>query len=197
MSPNKRQISRDDILSMEEYASVRKERRAALVEKKRNRRMEVGPYVTFYFESFDTMWHQIHEMLFIEKGGEEQIQDELAAYNPLIPNGSEFVATMMFEIDDPVRRASILSRLGGVEESVVLKIGDEDIRAVAEEDVDRTTADGKASSVHFLHFPLSTEHKAAFSRGGIPILLSIEQEGYQHMAVMPEAVQRELASDLD
>ncbi len=192
-----RKITRDDVLSMDAYAKVRKERRAAMVETKRNRRMEVGPYVTFYFENYATMWQQIHEMLFIEKGGEDQIADELAAYNPLIPNGSELVATMMFEIDDPVRRKSILSRLGGVEESVILKIGDEDVKAFAEEDVDRTSADGKASSVHFLHFPLSPEQKSAFSKEGPQIMLAIQQEGYQHMAMMPETVRQELAGDLD
>ncbi len=80
------------------------------MEAKRHRRLEVGPDCTFYFENFETMWNQVHEMLFIEKGGEAQIADELSAYNPLVPKGRELVATVMFEIDDPVRRAAFLIR---------------------------------------------------------------------------------------
>ena len=90
---------------------------------KKNRRLEVGPFATFYFESYDTMLHQVHEMLFIEKGGAEQLPDELAAYNPLIPQGSELVATVMFEIDDPVRRARVLGMLGGVEHKAFIRVG--------------------------------------------------------------------------
>ena len=91
-------LTRDDIMDMAQYAKVRKQRRAQMTEKKKNRRLHCGPHATFYFESFDTMWHQVHEMLFIEKGSEEQIEDELRAYNPLIPKGRELVATLMFEI---------------------------------------------------------------------------------------------------
>src|SRR5210317_1642603 len=139
-----RQITRDDILPMEVYAEERLERRSALVATKRNRRVAVGPDVMFYFENHDTMWFQIHEMLYIEKGGEEQVPDELAAYNPLIPNGRELIATVMIEIGDPVRREKTLAGLGGFEEAITLTVGGETIKAVAEEDLDRTTAAGKA-----------------------------------------------------
>ncbi len=97
--------------------------------------MDVGPVCSFYFENYETMWHQIHEMLFIEKGGEAQIPDQLEAYNPLIPKGRERVATVMFEIDDPVRRRSLLARLGGVEETAFIKFGGHRIAGLAEEDV--------------------------------------------------------------
>jgi hypothetical protein len=179
-----RQITRADILPMAEYAKVRKDKRAELVAKKKHRRVEVGPYVTFYFESYDTMWAQVHEMLYIEKGGEEQIADELAAYNPLIPQGSELIATMMFEIDEENRRRRVLGRLGGVEQTVTITIGSHVVRGTAEEDVDRTTAAGKTSSVHFLHFPFTAEAIAAFRDLSQPAILGIGHEGYQHMAML-------------
>ena len=121
---------------------------------KRNRRIEIGPVTTCYFESYNTMWWQIQEMLFIEKGGDEQLADELAAYNPLIPKGKELVCTIMFEINDEARRRTFLNKLGGIEEKVFLRVAGTQIRGVAEEDIDRTTADGKASSVPVSAFPL-------------------------------------------
>ncbi|MDJ0949648.1 MAG: DUF3501 family protein [Alphaproteobacteria bacterium] len=193
----KREIGRDDVLSMAEYAKVRKDRRAAITEIKKHRRMEVGPFATFYFESYDTMWHQVHEMLFIEKGGEEQIPDELRAYNPLIPNGRELVATVMFEIDDEVRRAAVLGRLGGVEETLTLRFADEEVKGLPEEDVDRTTAAGKASSVQFVHFPFTPAQIDKFQTPGTQVILGIGHENYAHMAVMPEAVRAALAEDFD
>ena len=143
----KREITRDDIIPMDVYGRERKEWRAKLVSLKKHRRMEVGPVCTFHFENFETMWHQVHEMLFIEKGGEEQVLDELVAYNPLIPNGRELVATVMFEIDEPQRRETFLAKLGGVEETATLQFGGETVTGRAEADVDRTTAAGKASAV--------------------------------------------------
>ena len=164
---------------------------------KDRRRVAIGPDATFYFESYETMWHQVHEMLYIERGGEEQIADELHAYNPLIPKGSELVATVMFEIDNPDRRAKVLGKLGGVEEMMVLEVGGDAITAVAEEDVDRTSAAGKASSVQFVHFPFGPAQKAAFKTPGARVLLSITHPAYQHAAVIPEEVRAELAKDLD
>ena len=192
-----RKITRADILPMAEYAKVRKDKRAELVAKKKHRRVEVGPYVTFYFESYDTMWAQVHEMLYIEKGGEEQIADELAAYNPLIPQGSELIATMMFEIDEENRRRRVLGRLGGVEQTVTITIGSHVVRGTAEEDVDRTTAAGKTSSVHFLHFPFTADDIAAFRDLSQPAILGIGHEGYQHMAMLSAETRKALASDFD
>ena len=191
------EITRDDIMDMAQYAQERKERRKAVTEAKKDRRVHVGPDATAYFESYDTMWHQIHEMLHIEKGGEEQIKDELYAYNPLVPKGRELVATLMFEIDDPVRREKFLAKLGGVEETVTLEFEGEVIKAQPEEDVDRTTADGKASSIQFLHFPFTDAQAEKFKASGTSAVLSIGHEQYPHMTRMPEAVRAALAGDLD
>ena len=195
MMAQKTEITRDDILPMERYASERKTLRKAIVAKKKNRRVEVGPVCTFYFESFDTMLAQVHEMLFIERGGEAQIADELDAYNPLIPKGRELVATVMFEIDDPVRRKTFLSKLGGIEETAFIQVGDRRIAGVSEDDVDRTTADGKASSVQFIHFPFDDAAVAAFRTEGAPVTLGFRHDQYGHMTLLTEAVRAALAED--
>lgn len=191
----KHQITRDDILSVEAYAADRKAIKAKMVETKRNRRLEVGPVATFYFENYETMWLQIHEMLYIERGGEEQIEDELSAYNPLIPKGDELVATIMFEIEDPVRRQGFLARLGGVEETVFIRIGDHEVKGVPEADVDRTTADGKASSVQFIHFPFDAAAIEAFRVPGAQVVVGFTHPQYAHMTVMPDAVREALCGD--
>ncbi len=193
----KHEITRADILPMADYTAARKERRRALVEVKKHRRLEVGPACTYYIENFETMWNQIHEMLFIEKGGEAQIADELSAYNPLIPKGRELVATVMFEIDDPVRRGALLAKLGGVEQTAFIRFGGETINGVPEEDVDRTSAAGKASSVQFIHFPFTDEQVAAFRGAGTEIVLGFSHPEYAHMAVLPAPVRQALAGDFD
>jgi hypothetical protein len=193
--PNKHELVAADILPPAEYAKNRAEWRRKIGAMKRNRRVEVGPYVTFYFESYDTMWLQVHEMIYIEKGGAEQVPDELRAYNPLIPNGSELTATFMIEIDDADRRRRILGRLGGIEETVFFRIGAETVRAAAETDQDRTTAEGKASSVQFVHFPFTPAQIAAFSAPGAQVIVGLDHPNYGHMAVLPEAVRAELAKD--
>jgi Protein of unknown function (DUF3501) len=189
------QITRDDIIPMADYAKTRGERRKAVTEIKKNRRLAVGPYATFYFENFDTMWHQIHEMLFIEKGGEAQIADELSAYNPLIPKGRELVATVMIEIPDERRRREVLARLGGLENTMSIMVADKRIAGVPEADVDRTTASGKASSVQFVHFPFSADAVEAFKTPGTRVTVAIEHPDYAHIAVMPEAARAALAGD--
>jgi hypothetical protein len=193
--PNRHQLVAADILPPVEYALHRAEWRRKVGALKRNRRVEVGPYVTFYFESYDTMWLQVHEMVYIEKGGAEQVPGELEAYNPLIPNGSELIATFMIEIDDPVRRARVLGSLGGIEETAFFGIGSEKIKSVAEADQDRTTAEGKASSVQFVHFPFTAAQIAAFTAPGAQVVLGLDHPNYGHMAVLPEAVRAELAKD--
>lgn len=191
----KHELTAADIMPMEEYAKQRAELRRRVAAMKRHRRADVGPYVTFYFESFATMWLQVQEMLRIEKGGEAQVADELAAYNPLVPKGNELVATFMIEIDDPVRRQRILGELGGIEETAFLKIGDDTVHAVAETDQDRTTAEGKASSVQFVHFVLSPAQIAAFSKPGTQVVLGMAHPKYAHMTVLSEDVRAELATD--
>ncbi len=197
MMANKHEITHGDILPPEAYAAERKARRAQMVEVKRHRRIEVGPVCTFYFENYETMWHQVHEMLFIEKGGAEQIEDELRAYNPLIPKGSELVATVMFEIDDPIRRKAFLSRLGGVEETAFLEFAGQRVVGTPEADVDRTNADGKASSVQFIHFALTPEQISAFRAAGTQIVIGFDHPAYGHMSVMPEPVRDALSKDFD
>ena len=192
-----KQITHADILPLPDYVKVRKERRSAVVALKKNRRLPVGPHATFYFENFDTMLSQIQEMLYIEKGGDEQLEDELSAYNPLIPQGRELVATVMFEIDDEVRRRRVLSTLGGIEHQMFIKIGAETVKGVAEDDLDRTTADGKASSVQFVHFPFTEAQIAAFRKPDAEVVLGFSHENYPHMTVMPDAVREALAKDFD
>ena len=192
-----KEITRADILDMAEYGKIRADKRRALVAVKRNRRVPLGPHATFYFESYETMWQQVHEMLFIERGGEEQIPDELAAYNPLIPKGRELVATLMFEIDNPVLRKTVLGGLGGVEDTVFMRIDGQDILAHAEADVDRTSAEGKASSVQFLHFDFTDAQAAAFARPGTEVTLGVRHPAYAHMTVLTDSVRAELAKDFD
>jgi len=195
MMTQKTELTRDSIMPMTEYAKIRKERRREIVAAKRDRRMEIGPVAVCHFESYDSMWQQVHEMLFIEKGGEEQITDELAAFNPLVPKGQELVCTVMFEIDEPARRKAFLSKLGGVEEVMTIEFAGETVMGVPEEDVDRTTADGKASSVQFLHFPFSAAQIAAFREPGTQVLVGFKHPEYAHLAVMPEATRDALAQD--
>ena len=191
----KTEITRSDILPPTEYAAKRAELRKAVVALKRRRRLEVGPVATFYFESYETMLQQVQEMLHIEKGGEEQIADELRAYNPLIPKGQELTATVMFEIDDPIRRGRFLARLGGVEETAFIKLDGEVVKGVAEADQDRTNEEGKASSVQFIHFPFTAPQIALFREKGRQVIVGFSHPEYSHMAVLSEEVRAELAGD--
>ena len=194
---NRHELTGADIMPPADYARQRKELRRKVAALKRNRRVEVGPYVTFYFESYDTMWLQVHEMVHIEKGGAEQVPGELEAYNPLIPQGTELIATFMIEIDDPDRRQRILGTLGGIEETAFFRIGGETVRAQAEADQDRTNAEGKASSVQFVHFPFTAAQIAAFRAPDAQVVLGLDHRNYGHMAVLPDAVRAELAKDFD
>ena len=192
----KTDITRDDILDMSAYEKIRKERREEIAKIKKDRRLAIGPHASFYFESYDTMWYQIHEMLRIEKGGEKQIPEEIKAYNSLIPNGTELVATVMFEIPNQKQRTRILAGLGGVEHTITMEIGFETVLAKAEDDVDRTSASGKASSVHFIHFYLSSEQIMAFKIAKTRVTLRIGHSNYGHMAIMPQHMRKALSKDL-
>jgi hypothetical protein len=191
----KRALTKADIIPSAEYAKTRMEWRKKVSTKKRNRRVDIGPSITFYFECYETMWLQVQEMVHIEKGGAEQIPGELEAYNPLIPNGSELTATFMVEIDEPVRRKRILDGLGGIEETAFLRVDEETIMGVPEADADRTSAEGKASSVQFVHFPFTVDQIAAFSSPNAEVTLGFSHANYRHMAVMTEAVRAELTTD--
>ncbi len=191
-----RHVTRADIMPMSDYGAVRKEQRRRISEIKKARRVEVGPYSTFYFENYDTMWHQIHEMLFVEKGGEEQIQDELDAYNPLIPQGDELIATVMIEVADPDRRMAVLHMVGGIENHMMLMVGGETIRGLPDAERENTSEHGKASSVQFVRFALTPEQKAAFRSPATAVMLGFDHPRYGHLAALPTAIREALAQDL-
>ena len=195
MSKEKRLIQKEDIMPLDVYTKQRKELRKSIVEFKKDRRIPLGPYATFYFESYETMLAQVQEMLYIEKGGDEQLKDELIAYNPLVPNGKELTATLMFEIDNPVSRAAFLGKVGGIEEKVYMKVDDELIKAVPEEDVDRTSAEGKASSVQFIHFKFNDNQIKKFKSGLSQIELGIDHDEYSHTTKLNELTINSLVSD--
>jgi hypothetical protein len=195
MSKEKRQIEKDDLLPSDIYSKSRKQIRKDLVEFKKDRRIALGPYATFYFESFETMVAQVQEMLHIEKGGDEQLKDELIAYNPLVPNGKELTATLMFEIDNPISRAAFLGKVGGIEEKIFIKINDEIVKAVPEEDVDRTSAEGKASSVQFIHFKLNDDQISKFKSDSTTIELGIDHKEYTHTTKLAENSVKSLCAD--
>jgi len=191
----KREIKPVDILPLPVYEQVRAAKRAAIRQIKRDRRIEVGPFATFHFENYETMWLQIQEMLRVEKGGEEQLADELRAYNPMIPNGLELTATLMFEIEEETRRRTILATLGGVENTIELRFAGEVVRGVPEQDLDYTSADGKASSVQFLHFPFTPAQIAKFITPRQEVILAVTHPHYGHMAILPQNMRQALAGD--
>ena len=196
-SKAKRALTRADILPAGEYAATRRERRQAITELKKRRRLEVGPFATFFFENYETMWQQVHEMLHVEKGGEAQIADELEAYNPMIPQGNELVATIMLEIDDPARRANVLARLGGIENHIFLEVAGERIAGQPDLTRENTSPDGKASSVQFVWFRFTPEQATRFRLPNARVIAGFDHPNYSHMAVMPEPVRAALSQDLD
>ena len=197
MPREKREILKEDVMPLEVYTKNRKELRKNIVNFKKDRRIALGPYATFYFESYETMLAQVQEMLYIEKGGDEQLKDELIAYNPLIPNGKELTATLMFEIDNPVLRAAFLSKVGGIEEKVFIKIDGEIIKAIPEEDVDRTSSEGKASSVQFIHFKFTDEQIQKFKSNSSEVEIGIDHNEYTHTTRLSSATLTSLSSDFN
>tara|TARA_X000000368_G_C23030952_1_gene712534 strand:+ start:232 stop:843 length:612 start_codon:yes stop_codon:yes gene_type:complete len=190
-----KQVTKADLLSLEEYSKNRKVLRKEIVNYKKVRRVPLGPYANFYFESYETMKAQIQEMLYIEKGGDEQLKDELAAYNPLIPKGKELVATLMFEIDNPLSRLEFLNKVGGIEEKVFFKVGDEKIKSIPEKDVDRTSDEGKASSVQFIHFLFTDELIKKFKDLNNEVSIGIDHEFYSHITKVTSETRKALSQD--
>ena len=197
MPKEKREILKGDIMPLDVYTKQRKELRRKILEFKKNRRIPLGPYATFYFESYETMLAQVQEMLYIEKGGDDQLADELTAYNPLVPKGKELTATLMFEIDNPVSRAAFLGKVGGIEEKVYMKVEGELIRALPEEDVDRTSAEGKASSVQFIHFHFSDEQIKKFKSDQSSIEIGISHNEYSHSTKLNKNTINSLSADFN
>ena len=197
MPRERRKIQKEDIMPLNVYTKNRKELRKNIVNFKKDRRIALGPYATFYFESYETMLAQVQEMLYIEKGGDEQLKDELIAYNPLIPNGKELTATLMFEIDNPVLRSAFLSKVGGIEEKVFIKINGEIIKAIPEEDVDRTSSEGKASSVQFIHFKFTDEQIQKFKSNSSEVEIGIDHDEYTHTTKLSSATLNSLSADFN
>jgi len=195
MGKKAREVSKADVISLEQYSKNRKKLRKEIIEFKKTRRIPLGPYATFYFECYETMLAQIQEMLYIEKGGDEQLQDELKAYNTLIPKGKELVATLMFEIENPVSRAAFLNKVGGVEKNIYMKIDSEKIKSTPEQDVDRTSAEGKASSVQFVHFDFTDEQIKKFKDNNFKITIGIDHKEYYHFTTISRDTRETLSND--
>ena len=197
MTKEQRLISKEDLLPAETYEKNRRQMRKQLVEFKKHRRVSLGPYATFYFECYETMLAQIQEMLHIEKGGDEQLKDELIAYNPLVPQGKELVSTLMFEIDNPVTREIFLGKMGGVEKKIFIKINEDLIYGKPEMDVDRTADNGKASSVQFIHFLFSDDQIKNFKNFENEILLGIDHKEYSHTTKLSKDIVEALSKDFN
>ena len=195
MSKETRQVTKADIIPLDQYSKGRKQLRAEIIKFKKNRRVSIGPYATFYFECYETLLAQIQEMLYIEKGGDHQLTDELKAYNPLIPKGNELVATLMFEIDNILTRTQFLNKVGGIEEKAFIKINDELINSAPERDVDRTSSEGKASSVQFVHFNFTDVQIKKFKNLNNEVTLGINHNLYNHMTKISEDIRKTLLKD--
>ena len=190
-------IKEDDVINIDKYINERPKIKKEISEIKKFRRIPVGPYATFYFECYDTMIYQVQEMLYIERGGIEQMKDELKAYNPLVPKGKELVATLMFEIDNEFKRKEFLTSVGGIEEETFIQIGEHKIMSRPEQDTDRTSEDGKASSVHFLHFDFTEDLIKEFVKEGSTILLGFSHKNYKHFSELSSEVKNELKKDFN
>lgn len=191
-------VSRESLLTLEAYSKERPQWLTRLREHRRHRRLALGPHVTLLFEDELTVRFQIQEMLHIEKTFDESgITDELAVYNPLIPDGSNFKATMLIEYTDPEVRKRELARLRGVERQVWLEVAGADrISAIADEDLERENED-KTSAVHFLRFELSAPMVAAL-KAGAELSMGVEHEAYQaEVRPVPAATRAALLKDLD
>ena len=195
MGKDAREVTKADIIPLEQYSKDRKQLRKEIIEFKKTRRVPLGPYATFYFECYETMLAQIQEMLYIEKGGNDQLKDELSAYNPLIPKGKELVATLMFEIDNALSRTEFLSKVGGIDEKVFIKINGETINSISEKDVDRTSSEGKASSVQFVHFNFTDEQIIKFKNLNNEVILGIGHNLYNHTTKIAEHIKKALIKD--
>lgn len=191
----KTQLTKQDLLSLEEFTKIRAQKRQETLEIKKNRRVPLGAEATLFFENFDTLWWQIQEMLYIEKGGDTQMEDELLAYNPLLPQGQELVATFMIEIDDPIRRAQVLGMLGGIEYHLSLRFAGHTLKAIPEEDPNRTTESGKTSAIHFVHWTFTTDQIADFSKPHQDIIVEITHPKFSCKTLMAENVRAALQGD--
>ena len=192
------QLSIEDLYSLEEYSKLRADFRARVMEHKRHRKMALGDHLVLLFEDRLTMHYQIQEMLRVERIFDEAgILDELGAYNPLIPDGSNWKATMLIEYPDPEERKVALARLTGIESHLWVRVGGMDrITGIADEDLERSTAD-KTSSVHFLRFELTPEMIASLKQG-LALEIGVSHPEYSYtVSDIPDATRESLIADLD
>ncbi|PDH56698.1 MAG: hypothetical protein CNE97_00420 [alpha proteobacterium MED-G10] len=191
------EIKEEDVIDIDRYISERAEIKKKISVLKENRRVPVGPHATFYFECYQTMIYQVQEMLYIERGGKEQLYDEIKAYNPLVPKGKELVATLMFEIDNEKKRKDFLNSVGGIEERIFIEINKEKIFAKPEDDTERTSDDGKASSVHFIHFHFSKSQIESFINNDNNVIIGFDHKNYSHFSQLSKESKEELSNDFD
>lgn len=195
-APPKRPIEAGDVLDMQRYALERKALRQQMIDYKKNRRMHIGPYCTMLFENFHTMLYQVHEMLHSEGNLQGQLEDELTAYNPLIPKGNELSATMLLNIEAEALRKRVLAQLGGIEDTIYLHFADHSIQASYEQEIKRTNEEGKTSSVHFLCFSFTPQQAQEFTRSGTRAKVEITHPEYSHSAAIPSLVHGAIGQDL-
>jgi hypothetical protein len=190
-------LTRDDLYSLEEYAEVRPELRKKVMAHKKDRKVPIGGHATLYFEDRLTIQYQIQEMLRVERIFERAgIEEELSAYNPLIPDGSNWKATFMIEYDDVNERREALARLIGIEDHVWVQVADHDrVYAIADEDLERSD-DTKTSSVHFLRFELEPGMVKGL-KDGAELLMGIDHSEYDHAVKVETQVRDTLLADLD
>ena len=190
-------ITRDDLMSLEQYAEKRGEFRQQVLEHKKHRQIALGPNATLYFEDRLTLLYQIQEMLRIEKVFEaDGINEELEAYNPLIPDGRNFKATFMIEYPDPQVRAAQLVKLVGIEDLVWMQVGDHDkVWSIADEDLERSTAE-KTSAVHFLRLEIS-EQMASELKAGADWRIGVQHPVYSYEVTVDGETRASLLNDLD
>ena len=191
-------LSREDLFSLEKYAEARSAFREKVLEHKKNRRLALGTNAALYFEDRLTMQYQVQEMLRIEKIFEaDGIREELDAYNPLIPDGSNWKATFMIEFPDVEERQQMLTRLVGIEDRVYVHVADFDrVYAIADEDLERADED-KTSAVHFLRFELPTEQVASL-KNGAALVAGIDHDNYRvEISPVPANIRESLVNDLD
>ena len=191
------EIKEEAVIEIDRYISERAEIKKKISVLKENRRVPVGPHATFYFECYQTMIYQVQEMLYIERGGKEQLYDEIKAYNPLVPKGKELVATLMFEIDNEKKRKDFLNSVGGIEERIFIEIDKEKIFAKPEDDTERTSDDGKASSVHFIHFHFSKSQIESFINNDNNVIIGFDHKNYSHFSQLSKESKEELSNDFD
>lgn len=190
-------LTRNSLYSLEQYSNIRADFRKKVIEHKKDRQVQIGPHATLYFEDALTMQYQVQEMLRIERIFEsEGIEDELNAYNPLIPDGSNWKATFMIEYGDPEERKAALQRQVGIEDRVWVQVeGYDKVFAIADEDLERATRD-KTSSVHFLRFELSSAMNTA-AREGAKVAMGIDHVNYRYTVDrIAENVRKSLSKDL-